>query len=111
MSDTMRNAVSNTTRFRIEIDEALVQKIATLARLRLSDDEAARFATDMRDILAAFEELDEADDTGVPSSFRPFEERNHLRTDEPRPSLSNDEALVFAKYKEHGFFIGPRTVE
>ncbi len=47
------------------IDEALVQKLATLARLGLTKTEVEKFTHQLDDILGFFEKLAEVDTAGV----------------------------------------------
>ena len=95
----------------IRIDEELIRKVASLAKLELNDSEVARFTTDFKDILNAFRVIDEVDVKGVKSSFRPVEQKNFTRKDETKKCLTQEEALKFTKNKERGFFLGPGTIE
>lgn len=47
------------------IDETLVKKLASLARLGLSESEVAKFTHQLDDILGFFEKLEEVDTSGV----------------------------------------------
>jgi aspartyl-tRNA(Asn)/glutamyl-tRNA(Gln) amidotransferase subunit C len=98
------------TRGPIIVDEALIERVAGLAKLRLTAEERARFILDFKAILDTFEVLDEADVIGVKNSFRPFEEAGLLREDQVMPCLGQEQALKFTEQKDDGFFIGPRTV-
>ena len=95
----------------MKIDDAFMQKVASLAKLELTEQESEIFKQDFKDVLKAFSVLDKLDVDKEKSSFRPLEEKNVLRTDEVIPSLSQKEALQFTEDKEQGFFIGPRTIE
>lgn len=70
------------------VDSTLVQKLAHLARLELSEAEREKFATQLSDIFSFFEKLQEVDTkdvepiahiTGLTNMFREdIPEENHL---------------------------------
>lgn len=93
----------------VEINEALICKIASLAKLKLSKAEIKKFEKDFKEILKAFKILDEVNTNSVKSSFRPFEEKNHLREDKIKPSLYHPINKV--RNKEEHFFKAPKTIE
>ncbi|MBI4570290.1 MAG: Asp-tRNA(Asn)/Glu-tRNA(Gln) amidotransferase subunit GatC [Planctomycetes bacterium] len=93
---------------RITIDE--VRRLADLARLRLTADEEAAVAAKMSDIVAYFEQLEELDLAGVPSTAHAVAKVNVLRDDEERPSLPRKEALRPAAKKNDEFFLVPPVI-
>ncbi len=92
--------------------ENIVDKVAKVARLELTDAEKKKFEKDMKDILAAFGSLDKAKTDGVEPAFQPIETKNALRDDVIEECLSQEDALsnVPKTHKENGFFKGPRVV-
>jgi len=88
------------------IDRELLERVARVARLELTDEELEKFTGQLRVILEAFKELDEVDTDGVEPSFHPQELKNVLREDEADPwdwdPLSN------TSHKEGRNFKGPR---
>ncbi len=94
-----------------EIDPTLVEKIAKAAKLRLTEKETQRFTQDLQEILKAFSFLSQLDVSGVRPSFQPIQHKEVLRDDVVKPSLTAEQALSFAKQKENGFFIGPKTID
>ncbi len=92
----------------VEINKELIEKVAKLANLNLTEQETKKFEQDFKEILNAFKVLDKVDVSKVESSFRPFEERNHVREDIVRESLKDPLAQI--KNKENNFFKAPRTV-
>ena len=90
--------------------ESIVEKVAKVARLSLTDAEKAKFEKDMNDILKAFGSLDRAKTDGVEPAFQPIETKNVLREDVVEECLSQEEALSNTPHKENGFFKGPRVV-
>ena len=79
-----------------------VRHVAALARVSLTEEEAARFAAQFAEVLDAFERLDE-----VPDTEREPELVNVMRADEVREGLSHEEALRNAPDSDDGYFRGP----
>jgi len=86
-----------------------VERIARLARIRLTEAEKKRFQKELEEVLKAFRLIDEVDPKCDPA-FRPIEIENVFREDEVKQGLSQEEALANTKLKERGFFKGPRVV-
>lgn len=93
----------------MEITEGLMRRLEELAGFELSPEEREALRADLARILAYFRKLGELDTEGVP----PYEPlpgvRNVLREDEPRGSLSREEALGNAPRREDGYFLVPRV--
>ena len=86
-------------------DEVL--HVARLARLELTDDEIDRFTDQLSAILEAVAKVSELDLSGVEPTAHPLDLVNVWAEDEPRPSLSVDEALANAPDRHDGFFKVP----
>ena len=86
-------------------DEVL--HVARLARLELTDDEVERFTEQLSAILEAVTKVSELDLSDVEPTAHPLDLLNVWAEDEPRPSLSVDEALANAPDREGGFFKVP----
>ena len=87
-----------------------VLHVARLARLALSDEEMERFQEQLSAILEAVGKVSELDLEGVEPTSHPLDVVNVFDEDEPRPSLSRDDALRNAPYPEGGFFGVPSRV-
>ncbi len=90
--------------------ESIVEKVAKVARLELTEIEKKKFEKDMKEILSAFSTLDKVKTEGVEPAFQPIETKNVLREDVVEECLSQEDALANTKHKENGFFKGPRVV-
>jgi len=88
------------------IDRGLVERIAKVSRLELTEDEIEKFTEQLKVILEAFRELDDVDTEGVEPSFHPQELSNVLREDEVT-SWSWD-PLENTDHREGRYFKGPR---
>ena len=84
-----------------------VVHVARLARLALTEEELDRFAGQLDAILEAVGKVSELDLSGVEATLHPLALSNVLAEDEPRPSLSVEEALANAPDSEDGAFRVP----
>jgi aspartyl-tRNA(Asn)/glutamyl-tRNA(Gln) amidotransferase subunit C len=86
-------------------DEVL--HVARLARLALTDEEVERLGGQLSAILEAVGKVSELDLSDVEPTSHPLDLANVSVEDEPRPSLSHDEAFANAPDHEAGFFKVP----
>ena len=91
-----------------KIDRALLDHIALISKLKLSDDEKERFVKQLGDVLAVFKQLDDVDVEGLEPAFHSTRVENVWREDEVRSALWNP--LESVKNKEGRFYKGPRIV-
>jgi aspartyl-tRNA(Asn)/glutamyl-tRNA(Gln) amidotransferase subunit C len=84
-----------------------VVHVARLARLELTEDELERFAGQLNAILEAVGKVSELDLSDVEPTLHPLELSNVWAEDEPRPSLSVEEALANAPDRENDGFRVP----
>ncbi len=94
---------------RISLPEVL--RIAKLAHLDLSPEEADRMAHDLGQILGYVEQLREVDVTGVPPMAHVADAGIVPRADEEAPSFSQEVALREAPSVEEGGFRVPAYVD
>jgi len=88
-----------------------VRYVAKLARLRLSDEEAASFGSQLDQVLAYVQQLEEVPVEGVEPTAHTQSMQNVYREDEPRPGLERGAVLGNAPgVREHQFVV-PRMVE
>lgn len=88
-----------------------VEHIAELARLRLSDEEKARYGEQLSDILEYAARLQAVDTSGISPTSSVLPARSMLRSDEPRPGLSLQDALRNAPDTEKDQFRVPPVLE
>ena len=94
----------------MKVDKELVEKIASLARLNLTDKVINKFIPQFKEILDAFSTLDEVDVKNTKPSFQPVEIKNVLREDVIEPSLTQEQTLKNSKHKKDGYFKGPKAM-
>ncbi len=92
------------------IDHAEVRRIARLAHLEPDADAVATLARELQSILDHVAVLDELDLESVPSTTNRPHDRQPLREDTERTSLSSDDALSNAPEHAAGHFLVPRVL-
>ncbi len=100
----------------MSVDTATVAKIASLARLKLSDAEIAGMVPELNGILAWVEQLGEVDVSGIEPMTAVIENHLRLRADviDADPLTGGgkrDAVLANAPAAEHGFFGVPKVIE
>ena len=86
-----------------------VLHVAKLARLELGEEELVRLTAELGAILEAVSKVSELDLADVPPTSHPLELVNGWDEDEPRESLSLDQAFANAPAREGDLFRVPPT--
>lgn len=84
-------------KFMKKISREEIKKLGELARLALSDEEIARFQTDVSGILDYFETLKDANTDGVSELIHPLEIFNDFREDVAKRPLSEDSNFLLSQ--------------
>ena len=84
--------------------------VARLARLDLTEEELARFASQLTAVLEHAADVAALDTAGVPPTAHPVPLTNVLRDDVPRAGLDRDEVLAQAPAAEDHRFRVPRVL-
>jgi aspartyl-tRNA(Asn)/glutamyl-tRNA(Gln) amidotransferase subunit C len=92
---------------RTMIEREQVEHVARLARLKLTDEEVEKMASELSGILEHVEKISELDLDGVEATSHVIALENVLRADKPRPSWSRDEMLERAPDPAGGSFRVP----
>ncbi|HZT89736.1 MAG TPA: Asp-tRNA(Asn)/Glu-tRNA(Gln) amidotransferase subunit GatC [Stellaceae bacterium] len=93
------------------LDKATVARIATLARIRLSDSELEPLAQELSHILTWVEQLSEVDTAGVAPMTSVAAMTLPMRRDEVTDGGCRDDILANAPRTARGFFAVPKVVE
>ena len=88
-----------------------LSRAVKLARIELTPDEEQRLASQLGEVLQYVEKLNELDVSNVEPTAHATPLSNVMREDEPRESLSQEEALRNAPKTANGLFIVPKIVE
>lgn len=95
----------------MSVDTATVKKVASLARIAISDSDAERLAPELNNILGWIEQLGEVDTSSVEPMTAVIPNTLRLRDDVVTDGGIRDEVLANAPLAEHGFFTVPKVIE
>lgn len=87
-----------------------VARLASLARIELTDDEIARFAGEFDAILDAVASVSEVASDDVPATSHPIPMTNVFRKDEVTETLTQEQALSGAPEAADGRFVVPQIL-
>ena len=93
------------------VDAATVKKIASLARIAITDEEVAKIAPELDNILGWIEQLGEVDTHEVAPMTAVIPNHLRLRDDVVTDGGVRDAVLANAPQAEHGFFAVPKVIE
>jgi aspartyl-tRNA(Asn)/glutamyl-tRNA(Gln) amidotransferase subunit C len=88
-----------------------ISYVAYLARLQLTEAEAAQFSAQLKDILKSVEKLNELDVTNVEPTAHAVPMTNVLRKDEVQPSIESADVLRNAPQLSRSLFFVPKIME
>lgn len=94
----------------MEVDRKLLEHVAEVARLRLSQQEIEKFLPQLKETLEFFSKLKDINTDNAKPGFQPVELKNAMREDREGKCLSQDDALSLTEHKKDGYFKGPRAV-
>ncbi len=94
----------------MQIDRKLLEHVAEVARLKLTEKEVEKFMPQLKEALEFFSRLQEVNTDNAKPSFQPVEIRNVTREDTEKQCLSQDEALSLTEHKKDGYFKGPKAI-
>lgn len=95
----------------MQVDEATVRRIARLARIRITDEEAKALEGELSGILAWVEQLGEVNTDNVPPMTRVADMKLKKRTDEVTDGEKADDIVANAPMTEDHYFVVPKVVE
>ena len=94
-----------------DVSREVVEHVATLARLDLSDEEVERLQKEMGRILEHADKLQEVDTDDIQGTSHVIPMTNVYREDEVGQSLTPEEVVANAPDAAEEFFKVPRIVE
>jgi aspartyl-tRNA(Asn)/glutamyl-tRNA(Gln) amidotransferase subunit C len=95
----------------MEITREVIQHVAKLSRLKLSEEELIRFTDEFKSILRYVEKLNELDTSNERPTDHIFDVKNVFREDVVQSSFDRDKLLENAPTKSNGYFHVPKVVE
>jgi aspartyl-tRNA(Asn)/glutamyl-tRNA(Gln) amidotransferase subunit C len=95
----------------MSVDHATVRKIASLARIAVSDSEVDAMVPELNNIIGWIEQLGEVDTSKVAPMTAVIANTLRLRDDVVSDGNIRDAVLANAPVGEHGFFGVPKVIE
>ncbi|HEU0066761.1 MAG TPA: Asp-tRNA(Asn)/Glu-tRNA(Gln) amidotransferase subunit GatC [Sphingomonas sp.] len=95
----------------MSVEPATVKRIASLARIAITDEDAQRLAPELGQILGWIEMLGEVDTSGVEPMTAVIPNTLRLRDDVVNDGDIRDLLMANAPQAEHGFFTVPKVIE
>ena len=95
----------------MRITQQEVEHVATLAHLKLDQEEITTFTGQMDAILSYVDKLSGLNTDGIIPTSHAVPMENSFRTDETRPSIGTEQALANAPERVEEFFKVPKVIE
>jgi len=94
----------------MEVNDALIDKLAILARLEFEPAERDRLKEDLQKMIAFVEQLQELDTEGIEPVLQMSSRTDVWREDEIKNTLNREEALRNAPLTDGMFFKVPKVI-
>lgn len=95
----------------MKIDRDQIDRVATLARLKLTEEEQEAFSRQLSDIVSYVEKINELDTDTIEPADHIVPIENVFRNDEPKSSMDMNEIERMAPDFERGHFVVPPVIE
>lgn len=95
----------------MKVDKALVDKVASLAKLEFDETAKEKMVSDMDKIITFIDKLEELDTNEVAPLVYMSEETNVLRADEVGEHSAKEAALKNAPQKDSDYFKVPKVLK
>ncbi len=95
----------------MSVDSATVRKIASLARIAVTEDQVEAMVPELNNIIGWIEQLGEVDTSSVQPMTAVIPNVLRLREDAVTDGDVRDRVLANAPLAEHGFFAVPKVIE
>ena len=94
----------------MEINDALFEKLANLAKLKFDETEKLQIKNDLQNMIGLIEKMDDLDTSNVEPLLHMTDNVNTWREDVIKGSITNEEAMQNASNKNAPFFIVPKVM-
>ncbi len=95
----------------MQVDQATVKRIARLARIKITDEEASNLEGELSSILDWVEQLEQVDTSDVAPMTRVADMRLKMRSDQVTDGQIADQVTHNAPFTEDHYFVVPKVVE
>ena len=94
----------------MEINDALFEKLANLAKLKFDETEKLQIKNDLQNMIGFIEKMNDLDTSNVEPLLHMTANVNMWREDVIKGSITNEEAMQNASNKNAPFFIVPKVI-
>lgn len=95
----------------MEINEAMVNKLATLSKLEFNEAEKIELIADLQNMLTFVNQLQSLDTSNVEPLLYITDNKNIMRADEVNTEITRADALLNARLKDEQFFKVPKVIK
>ena len=95
----------------MSLDKSEIQKIAWLARLAISKEDAANYCHELAEIVDMMEQMNSVDTTDVAPLAHPLEVFSRLRTDNVTESDQRENFQSNTSETKDGYYLVPKVIE
>ncbi|MEJ2403403.1 MAG: Asp-tRNA(Asn)/Glu-tRNA(Gln) amidotransferase subunit GatC [Candidatus Thiodiazotropha sp.] len=95
----------------MSLDRSDVEKIARLARMALDESQIDSYATELSNILALVEQLEQADTSDIEPMSHPLHMAQRLRSDAVTETDRREANQAIAPQVEDGLYLVPKVIE
>ncbi|MDQ2719665.1 MAG: Asp-tRNA(Asn)/Glu-tRNA(Gln) amidotransferase subunit GatC [Bacteroidota bacterium] len=95
----------------MDVDDALIDKLANLSRLEFAEDEKQAIKIDLEKMLGFIDKLNELDTTGVEPLLHMSENVNIFREDKVSGQISKEDVFKNAPLHDEQFFKVPKVIK
>ena len=93
------------------MNDALIDKLAHLARLKFDDDEKEQIKSDLQKMIGFVDKINELDLENVEPKLHMSDEINVLREDEVKPTIGREDALKNTPEHDEVYFKVPKVIK
>lgn len=95
----------------MSVEQSDIEKIATLARIRVPAETVPELADRINDILAMVDQMDAVDTSNIEPMSHPLDASQRLRADVVTESNQRDQFQAIAPQAEGGLYLVPKVID
>ena len=95
----------------MNVNDALIEKLANLSRLEFGEEEKAEIKNDLEKMIGFIDKLNELDTTGVEPLLHMSDNINIFRKDEVKGEISRNDVFKNAPLHDDEFFKVPKVIK
>lgn len=95
----------------MEVNDNMINKLASLAKLRFNEVEKESIKADLQKMISFVQKMDEVDTAEVEPLLHICEHNNKWREDFERGTCSKEDALKNARNHNPNFFLVPKVIQ